>query len=73
MKNLNNNNGKPTMVKIFELRYKDSNELIVASISENATRKEFISMKEDGEDMSNIIGCENFMSIDEWNAAMTIK
>ena len=59
------------MVKIYELRYKDSNELIVASISENATRKEWLWLKDNDEDMSNIIGCENFISVDEWNKAMT--
>ena len=58
------------MVKIYELRYKDSNELIVASISENATRKEWLWLKDNDEDMSNIIGCENFIPVDEWNKAM---
>jgi hypothetical protein len=66
------NNGA-TMVKVFELRYKDSNDLIIASIKEDVVRKEFIDMKKGGEDMSNIFGCENFMKIEEWNNAMLGK
>ena len=58
------------MVKVYELRFKNTNELIVSSISENATRKEWINMKADGEDMSNVYGAENFIPQAEWNNAM---
>jgi hypothetical protein len=59
------------MEKLFELRYKDTNELIIASISETAVRKEWLRMKEDGEDMTNVIGTENFIRTKEWNEIMT--
>lgn len=56
--------------KIYELRYKSNNELIVSSISEMAVRKKYVRMKEDGEDMNNVYGCENFMPVKEWNQTM---
>ena len=62
MKNLN--------VKLYELRFKSTNELIVASISENAVRKEWISMREEGDDMSNVIANQTFVSVEEWNNSM---
>lgn len=58
------------MTKVYELRYVDTNQLIVCSISEEASRKEWIKMKKDGEDMSNVFGAENFIPVSEWNNAM---
>ena len=58
------------MTKLFELRFKNTNELIVASISEIAIRKEWLSLKEDGEDMENIIANQTFISEKEWNNSM---
>ena len=53
------------MQKIYELRNKETNELIAYGTSELSMRKEFSKMEEDGEDMSNVIACENFMKQSE--------
>lgn len=58
------------MTKVYELRYKSNDELIISSIEENAVRKEYIKMKQDGENMEDVYGCENFMPVKEWNEAM---
>ena len=58
------------MIKVYELRFKDTNELIVSSIEERVTRSEFVNMKQDGEDMTNVYGCENFIPVSEWNNTM---
>lgn len=63
-------NTQNLMTKVYELRYVDTNELISSSISEEASRIEWIKMKKDGEDMTNVRGCENFMPVAEWNNAM---
>jgi hypothetical protein len=59
MKNLN--------VKLYQLIDTTTNEVIVESISENVVRREWISLKEDGEDMSLIKANQTFISIEEWN------
>ena len=64
------NNGQPTRVKCFELRYKDTNEIISVSLSEQTIRKEAINYKEDIGNMNDIYVAENFMKIEEWNNAM---
>jgi len=58
------------MVKCFELRFKNTNELIWSSISEGAIRKEWLRMKEDGDDMSNVVANQTFIAQAEWNNAI---
>ena len=65
-------NGQPTMVKSYELRFKSTNEVLAITISESAIRKEYLSAKDNGADISDMYVQENFISIIEWNEAMKL-
>jgi hypothetical protein len=68
-----NQNGKANMVKSYELRIKETNEVLAICISEVTIRKEGISYVENGGTWDEIYVQENFIPISEWNNAMLGK